>query len=457
MSKKLVRLIDWRILPVLVLLFLLNILDRSNIASAKVSGMPKDLGFGPVTYNNAVLVLFIGYVAMQIPAGFILAKIPPVLFLTGAVTTWGVVSMCCGFVKTAPQLLALRFLVGVAEAPFFPGALLILSSFYTRKELAVRIAIMYSGNSLSNSFGGLIAAGLVSGLEGKGGLEGWRWLFIVEGAITVFVGIAVYFILPSYPSKTKFFSEEQRRLAVWRTTQDANGEPDEGGETSLVKGAKLVIKDWKILMLIFQQMFISCSQSFSYFFPSIVKSLGYDRNKTLLLTAPPYLFAFFASLGVAVSSSKLEERGLHIAIPMLISTLGNILVIALPDTNIAGRYTAMFMLTMGSYCAFNLSFSWLTATIPRPRIKRAAALSLVNGLANARMPLSPYFFLDSDAPKYINGGSTIAAFSFAVAAGAISIKFVLKWQNRVLDRLDEEDKPYEGSLEGIPKGYRFIT
>jgi hypothetical protein len=71
--------------------------------------------------------------------------------------------------------------------------------------------------------------------------------------------------------------------------------------------------------------------------------------------------------------------------------------------------------------------------------------------------LSPYFFLDSDAPKYINGGSTIAAFSFAVAAGAISIKFVLKWQNRVLDRLDEEDKPYEGSLEGIPKGYRFIT
>lgn len=82
--------------------------------------------------------------------------------------------------------------------------------------------------------------------------------------------------------------------------------------------------------------------------------------------------------------------------------------------------------------------------------------SLTQALTTS-MPLSPYFFLDSDAPKYINGGSTIAAFSFAVAAGAISIKFVLKWQNRVLDRLDEEDKPYEGSLEGIPQGYRFIT
>jgi hypothetical protein len=136
-------------------------------------------------------------------------------------------------------------------------------------------------------------------------------------------------------------------------------------------------------MLIFQQMFISCSQSFSYFFPSIVKSLGYNTNQTLLLTAPPYLFAFFASIGVAVISSKTSSFAFCIAVPMLIATLGNILVIALPTHNIAGRYTAMFMLCLGSYCAFNLSFAWLAATIPRPRIKRAAAMSLVNGLANA--------------------------------------------------------------------------
>jgi len=176
--------------------------------------MSKDLNFGNLDYNNAVLFLFIGYVGMQIPAGFILAKIPPAFFLTGAVCVWGVVSMCCGFIHTVPQMLALRFLVGVAEAvsavstksetrdllrivltrisdgfdrfqPFFPGALLILSSFYTRKELAIRIAIMYSGNSLSNCFGGLLAAAIISGLQGKGGLAGWRWLFILEGAVTV--------------------------------------------------------------------------------------------------------------------------------------------------------------------------------------------------------------------------------------------------------------------------------
>ena len=213
----------------------------------------------------------------------------------------------------------------------------------------------------------------------------------------------------------------------------------------------------QIVMLIFQQMFISCSQSFSYFFPSIVKSLGYDSQKTLLLTAPPYAFAFIASVGVAISSSKLEERALHIAIPMLISTIGNALVIGLPKSNVAGRYTAMFMLTVGSYCAFNLSFAWLASTIPRPRIKRAAALSLVNGLANASHFFSPYFFPESDAPKYIPGGSALAAFSFMVAVCAITIKYVLKGQNRKMDRLDAEDKAYTGSLEGVPKGYRFMT
>jgi hypothetical protein len=157
---------------------------------------------------------------------------------------------------------------------------------------------------------------------------------ILEGAVTAFVGIAVYFVLPSYPDKCTFFNDEQRRLSVWRTTQDAMGEADEG-ETSLKKGAKLVFKDWKasrssrarvqstypdapqILMLIFQQMFISCSQSFTYFFPTIVKTLGFGANETLLLTAPPYLFAFFCSVAVAYSSSRFEERGFHIAIPMV--------------------------------------------------------------------------------------------------------------------------------------------
>lgn len=138
--------------------------------------MSTDLNLTGLDYNNIILVMFVGYVMTQIPAGLILARLPAALFLSGAVCAWGIVSLACGFARSVGAMYALRFLVGVCEAPFFPGALLILSSFYTRKELGIRIAIMYSGNSLSNGFGSILAAGIISGMEGKAGLRGWHWL-----------------------------------------------------------------------------------------------------------------------------------------------------------------------------------------------------------------------------------------------------------------------------------------
>jgi hypothetical protein len=110
--------------------------------------------------------------------------------------------------------------------------------------------------------------------------------------------------------------------------------------------------------------------------------------------------------------------------------------------------------------AFTVSFAWVTSTIPRPKVKRAAALSLVNGLANASHFWSPYFFVSasgSQSQADRNGGIALAVFSILVSCTAITIKYTLQAQNRKLDRLDEEDKPYTGSLEGIPKGYRFIS
>lgn len=200
---------------------------------------------------------------------------------------------------------------------------MILSSFYTRRELAPRIALMYSGNSLANGwgssesrsatsteytfsflsfsrFGGLLASAIISGLEGRAGIAGWRWLcrprravnfgqttadsqfsaaVIIEGTITSLVGMCCYFLLPSVPSKTVWLSEEQRRLAIWRSTIDASGSEDEADDMSRTQAVKLIFKDWKVphfrtapchllmatsslqvLLLILQQTFIACSQ-----------------------------------------------------------------------------------------------------------------------------------------------------------------------------------------------------
>ncbi|WVR06119.1 hypothetical protein IAU60_003149 [Kwoniella sp. DSM 27419] len=395
----------------------LNILDRNNVANAKIAGMTKDLHLTGLDYNNLVF-----YVFCQIPVGFVLARFPAATVLAIAVVFWGAVSLACGFTHNYAQMSGLRFLVGVCEAPFFPGAVFILSSFYTRKELALRIAIMYSGNSLSNGFGSILAAAIISGMNGKGGLHG----------------------------KARFLSEEQRRLAGWRVAGDAAGEADEGDQTSIKKGLRLILKDWK-------QMFISCVQSFSYFFPSIVASLGFGTNQTLLMSGPPYFFAFFASIAVAWSSTRFNERAYHIAVPMVLSVIGNILAITLPLSNIGGRYFAMFLMTLGTYCAFNLGFAWVASTIPRPRIKRSAALSLINGLGNASHFFTPYMFPSSDSPRYRSGGIALAVFCVATVCTALTIKYTLIRQNKKMREMDEADETYTGSLEGIPRGYVFPT
>ncbi|KAI5480783.1 Allantoate permease [Pseudohyphozyma bogoriensis] len=446
MTKRLVAKFDLRVLPVLILLFIFNILDRSN--SCNLTG---------VQFNNLIVFAFLGYVLFQIPGGFVLANISPAIYLSIAVVLWGAVSLACGFAHSYAVMSVLRVLVGATESPFFPGALLILSSFYTRKELAPRIALMYSGNSLANGFGGILAAGIIAGMEGKAGIAGWRWLFILEGAITSFLGISCYFLLPSLPSKTTWLSDEERRLSIWRMTIDTAGSNEEEDNLNISKkeAAILVLKDWKILLLILQQLFISHSQSFTYFFPSIVASLGYNTNQTLLLTAPPYFFAFFSSIAVAVSSSHYHETGYHIAIPMITCAIGNILAITLPLTSIGARYFSMFLLCAGSFCAFNLSFAWVASSVPRPRMKRSVALSLVNALAAVSHFWTPYMFPSADGPRYLAGGAALSVFCVGVSVIAMVIKFALRQQNRKLEMLDREGKEYTGSLANIPRGYRF--
>jgi len=457
MNKRIVRKIDTRLLPILVLLFILNILDRGNLGQAKIAGMTTDLHLVGVDYNNIILVQYMGYIFTQFPAGFIMGKYKPALLISICCVVWGVIAGASGAAKNVGEMMAVRFLVGVAEAPFFPGAIFILSSFYNRRELGVRIAVMYSGNSLSSGFGGLLSAAVIAGMNGVRGISGWRWLFIIEGLITVACGLAVLPFLVSSPASTRWMNEEERRFAAWRMTADAAGQDDEGGTQSMKEGIKLVMKDWKILILILQQLLIVCSSSFGFFFPAIVGSLGYPTTQTLLLTAPPYFVALGVSIAVAWSSGKYNERAFHIAIPMLVTCVGNVLVIALPLNNIGGRYFGMYCMTLGFFCAFNLAYAWVAATIPRPKVKRAAAIAIINGSANIGNLFTSYVFRDQDAPRYVPGGIALTMFCLGTCMCATALKFILKRENRKMDRCDAQDEPYTGSLEAIPKGYRYLT
>ena len=253
----LTRKIDIRLLPMLILMYIMNYLDRNNIAAARLAGLedPRSeggLNLSSTEYLTALSILFVGYILMQIPSNLFLNKIgKPSLYLPTCMVVWGVISAATAEAKSFGGLVAIRFFLGFVEAAYFPGCLFFLSSWYTRKELGFRTALLYSGSLLSGAFSGLISAGITNGLDGAKGLRAWRWLFIIEGVITVFIAIFAYWILPDFPRTTSWLTEDEKQLAIWRLDEDI-GEDDWMGseQQTFSHGLKLAFQDVKMWVLV---------------------------------------------------------------------------------------------------------------------------------------------------------------------------------------------------------------
>lgn len=200
-TKRLLRKVDAHLLPFLIVMYLLNFLDRSNLAQARQGSLEADLGMVGTDFNLATSIFFVGYLLMQLPSNMLITRLRPSIYLCTAMTLWGVVSTCNAATHSFGALIAVRFFLGfvevsiflspspwkqsphgwlmIAQAPFFPGAIFLMSSWYTRAELTRRISWFYSGSALANMFGGLLGAAILGNLDGNMGLAGWRWLFII--------------------------------------------------------------------------------------------------------------------------------------------------------------------------------------------------------------------------------------------------------------------------------------
>ncbi|KAL4794070.1 major facilitator superfamily domain-containing protein [Aspergillus venezuelensis] len=449
MEKKLVRHLDFHLMPAVVLLFLMNILDRNNIANAKISGLPESLGISNTEYNTCLMIFYVGYVLTQVPSNILILKVKPSLYIGGVTAAWGIVSLCQAFTTNFAGLFMCRFILGLVEGPFLPGVFLLLSCWYKRSELPPRIAILYGANMLASAFGGLIAAGIISRMQNKLGRPAWQWLFIIEGSMTVAIALFVIPFIPDFPGTTKrwWLSREQQLLTDWRL-QNENAGIEDKDPKSLTWGVKQAIRAPKLYMFIILQMSLITAQSFNNFFPSIVGTLGYNETITLLLTAPPYFAAFICSLCISFHAAHKQERGLHIAIPLTFSLLGNLLAMFIPTTG--GRYFSMFLMTAGSYSPYNLCVSWLSSTLPRPRAKRAAALAIMNLMgAGVAHFYTSYMFPDSQKPRYYAGGGIMSGACALCAIMALVIKWYLKRENK---RMDEEELEGRNEEEAVGAG-----
>ncbi|KAE8149177.1 major facilitator superfamily domain-containing protein [Aspergillus avenaceus] len=428
---RLVRKLDLWIMPTLWFMYWLNYLDRNAIALARLNDLEEDLGLSSSEYQTCVSILFVGYLLGQIPSNMVLTRVRPSWYMSGCMALWAVVSALTAVAKDFKGLLLVRFFLGVT------GALYMLSIFYTRKEIATRISILYTGNILATAFAGLIAAGIYHGMDDLAGITGWQWLFILQGAVTFLIAILAIFTLPDDPLATRWLTPDERQLAHERIVADTVGARH---QTSTFAGLKEAARDPKLWLFAFMQHMHLAANGFKNFFPTAVETLGFSTTITLVLTCPPYLIAGIVSVLWSWSSGRLNERTWHITVAKAVAIFGFILGCA--TLNTGARYFAMVVFAIGTYAVNSIVLGWVSSTCGQTKEKKASSLAIVNTIANASFVWTPYLWPSSDEPRYTMAMSSSAAFSLACAASAWVMKIWLIRANRKIRQTGDESVLY---------------
>ncbi|KAH3920461.1 hypothetical protein HBH56_004810 [Parastagonospora nodorum] len=466
-EKRLVRKIDRRLLPLVVVIYLFNYLDRNSITQARLYGLQKDTHVTGAVYQTAISIFSAGYIAMQLPSAMLMTKLRPSRFLPSCIIGWAIVSGLTSAANSPASLLTVRFFLGMIEAPFFPGAIYLLSCWYTKRELGIRMALLICGILLSNSFAGLISAGILAGMQGVGRLAAWRWLFILEGLATVALGIIAMIFLPDYPATTKWLSEAERVVAQGRLAADAGSEDVLGEENvSIWRGIAQATKDPRVWLFACLQMATTASISYSHFFPTLIQQIGFkNRTTVLLLTSPPYLFAFVWALSFATVADRKQNRSVSAGISAIVAMLGSVLMITVLK-NPWARYAFTFLVCAGTFGIYSTTYTWLSSTIPRPPVKRAAAIGIANSCANMASLFANYFWLDEYAPEFRASWGCTLAFQALAFSCIVGLRFILRRGNKRFEKIIQETDPDDraamaqlddDSQRAVLNGFRYIT
>jgi ACS family tartrate transporter-like MFS transporter len=301
-----------RLIPFLMLLYFTNYLDRVNVGFAALT-MNRDLGFSPSIYGLAASVFFISYAMFQIPATLFVERLGHRRAICLVMAVWGAVSASTALVHEPIGFYAARFLLGVAEAGFFPGIILYLTFWFPSEYRARFTAIFMTAIPLSATFGGPIS-GLLLGLDGMGGLRGWQWLFVVEGLPACLLAFAVWKFLPDGPADASFLSEAEKQTIATRLAAERPTVPP-----SVWPG----IFDVRVLLLGLTGTGINAAIfGTQLWMPLIVKSLGYSNLATGFIIAVPWMVGIAIMILVGRSSDRRGERAWHVAISLGIAVCG---------------------------------------------------------------------------------------------------------------------------------------
>lgn len=343
-SSRTIRKLRRRLLPLLFLLYLIAFLDRTNIGFAALT-MNADLAISSTQFGLLTGIFFWGYCLFEIPSNLLLHRIGARTWITRILVSWGVVAIITGFVRNVPQLYAARFLLGVAEAGYFPGILLYLTYWFRRREQAQMIALFMLAIPISNIVGSPVSGWILDHVHWLS-VASWRWLLILEGLPAVACGALTYFVLPSRPPEARFLTAEEK---AWIATELALEASEKAGKGEMPLVRTLTNRRvWHLACISFAYQI--GSYAIYFWMPQAVKSLAnYSNTVVGLLVMIPYLAGLIATILVSRSSDRRLERRYHAAVPLIV---GGSAFLLLGTTNSLWLSIMLWCLVSMGNCGF---------------------------------------------------------------------------------------------------------
>ena len=389
-----------RLLPFLFAIYITNYLDRTSVAYAAI-GMSRDLGFSDRVFGLGAGIFFISYVALQIPGALLVERWSARRMISLTMIAWGSLTALTALVQTPGQLYLARFVLGAAEAGFFPGVIVYLSHWFIREDRAKATGNFMAAIPISFVIGSPVAGWLLGRTWFN--LEGWRWLFVLEGLPAIVLGVVAFFYLTDFPGQAKWLAPEQRQW-VEGTLQEERP----AGTRALSIGAAL--RSGPILLLAAVTFLNYCAfYGFVFWFPTMLKRLsGMSDVNVGLLGALPYLLGFVAMQLNGWHSDKTRERRWHVAVPTLIgaAALGGLM------TQPGSFAFSMLLFTLVGMGMAYLPAFWAVPTEILSQSAAAAAVGMINAVGSVAGFASPYLF------GYLN--TSTGSFAYGLAALMLS-------------------------------------
>ncbi len=372
--------VTWRLIPFLLICYIIAYLDRVNVGFAKLQ-MASDLGFSDVVYGLGAGMFFIGYFFFEVPSNIILHRVGAKTWIARIMVSWGLVSGGMMFVQTEMQFYVMRFLLGLAEAGFFPGIILYLTYWYPAQRRGRIISLFMTGIPLAGVIGGPLSGWIMKSWDKVQGLQGWQWMFLLEALPSVLVGFMVYWYLDNRITDAKWLSESERQLLVKRIEEE-----DQHKEHISVFE---VLKNKRVWVM--SAIYFSLAMSLygvSFWLPTLIKGMGVtDSLEIGLLSAIPWAAGVVSMLWFGRSADKHKERRWHVVIPMLMAATGLTLSVLL-SANVYWSFAALVLACMGIVSGIPLFWSLPTSFLAGAGA--AAGIAAINSIANLAGFVAPY-------------------------------------------------------------------